>query len=109
MAGGHDIFGGVVERLVVGNFLDGVDDAIGQGLLVDGHRHAVLIAVDVDAGADLLALDHPAVDVEAALLHLDAVARHADHALDVVVAGRLVVEHGDVAALRLGELRECGR
>ena len=55
------------------------------------------------------ALDRLAVDVELLLLHLDDVARQADHALDVVdavVVGPL--EDDDVAPLGLGVLQDLG-
>ena len=78
-----------------------MDDAVGQGLAVEDHRHGLAVAVGVGPGADLLALDHGAVDVEAAVLHLDLVARQADHALDVVLVLRHWTEHGDVAAVGL--------
>ncbi len=56
--------------------------------------------------ADLQPVDGNAIDVQQAVRHLDAIARHADDPLDVVrpvdalplVAG--ILEHGNVTALR---------
>src|SRR5690606_33084306 len=61
----------------------------------------VAIAVGIELGAQRFALDHGAVDVEAALDHLDAVARHADDALDVFHVLRNGAEDGNVTAVRI--------
>jgi len=99
MAGRHDEFLGVVEPLIVAHFDDAMLAPIRQRLdvLRETDRRAALA---IDVILDALALDHEAVDVELAALHLDMVARQADDTLDVV--GRVVtrqLEDGDIAAV----------
>src|SRR5581483_9283201 len=87
MTGRHDIFDGVVVEAVVLAIERLVADAIGQRLLPALHPRGRLFAAArtfADVIAEPLALDRRVVDIEQPVLHLDAVARQADQALDVV-------------------------
>ena len=58
-------------------------------------------AVGIERLAHFLALNHGAVDVKAALAHLDRVAGQADNALDVFNVLRHRTEDGDITAVGL--------
>ncbi|CAD5254240.1 hypothetical protein BOS5A_200099 [Bosea sp. EC-HK365B] len=104
MAGRHREHRGVVEGAGVAFTLDdAVANPVRQDLAILDHGGGSAPGVGGDEIGDPLALHRRVVDVEDAVDHLDAVAGQADDALDVI--GRSVarqLEHGDVAALRLG-------
>ncbi len=104
VVGRHGVDAGVVPQATVAvAFDDRVRDAVRQRLGVLGDLGRLAEGVGGRVVGDLLALHRPAVDVEQAVDHLDAVAGQADHPLDVV--GGIVLrqlEHRDVAALGLG-------
>src|SRR5690606_9939759 len=83
MTGGHDIFRRVVERRVIGNFLDYMAGAFREGFAIDGDLARIAIAVGIHGLADFLALDHDAVDVKAPFPDLNYVTGHAHDALDI--------------------------
>src|SRR5215470_6932625 len=104
----HEILAGrhvINPRVVVGSVVDqierGIAHAVWQGF-APALDAAGLTFLGVNEVLDPLALDGPAVDVEVAVDHLDAVARQPDDAEDVI--DRVVLrqaKHHDVTALRL--------
>src|SRR5262249_28019421 len=91
---GEDL--GVVERIGIALFYDGMADAVRQRLDV-AHE---AVAVFVDPILDALSVDRLVVDIEDAVLDLDAVAGQADDPLDIVgLAVLRPFEDDDVAAL----------
>ena len=105
MARRHGVDNGIVVEAVVDAIERLIADAVRQRLLPalhprGGFRTAGVLADEI---AQPLALHRLVVDVEQPLLHLDAIAGQADHALDVV--GGVVLgqaEHHDIAARGFG-------
>ena len=100
----HGVDVGVVVEAVVDAIERFIADAVRQRFLpaLDARGGVGAAGVLADEIGKPLALDRLVVDVEQAFPHLDAVARQADHALDVI--GGVVLrqaEHHDVAAVRL--------